>query len=99
MTLLSKSVKKKGESFVVATDLTIRGVTKSVDFEVDHSGVGTNPFSGTPTTGVELRARVNRKDFGMMWNKALDTGGFVLDDMVDITVLLEATVAAPEEKS
>jgi polyisoprenoid-binding protein YceI len=99
MTLLTKSVKKQGEKIIATAQVTIRGVTKPVDFEIDYSGVGTNPFTGTPTTGLELSGRLNRKDFGMMWNKALDTGGFVLDDVVEVTILLEASVPAPEEKS
>jgi polyisoprenoid-binding protein YceI len=91
MMLVSKDAKQKGDSYVVVADLTIRDVTKEVKLHVDVSGVMTSPFTGTPTTGMEIQGTVNRKDFGMIWNKALDAGGFVLGDEVNLQIQLEAT--------
>ena len=99
MTLVSKKVKKKGDSYQVLFDLTIRGTTQEVPMTVDVAGVMTNPFTSTPTTGIEVTGKVNRKEFGMVWNKALDAGGFVLGDDVHIEIQLEATAMPDEAQS
>jgi polyisoprenoid-binding protein YceI len=96
--VVSKSVKKDGDGLIVLADVTMRGVTKEVKFAADLGGVMTNPFTGTPTTGVELTGKLDRKDFGIVWNKALDAGGFLLGDDVQIVVQLEATVPKAETK-
>jgi polyisoprenoid-binding protein YceI len=91
--LVSKSVEETGDGeFLVTADITLRGVTKEVELEVEYAGVATNPFTQTPTTGLEIQGSVNRKDFGMIWNKALDAGGFILGDKVQLEIQLEATV-------
>jgi polyisoprenoid-binding protein YceI len=97
MTLVTKSVSKDGDAYRVLADVTMLGVTREVELVVDVAGVMTNPFSGTPTTGLEIEGTVNRKDFGMVWNKALDAGGFILGDDVELEIQLEATVPKPAE--
>jgi len=93
MTIESKSVKKTDDDeFEVQAELTLRGVTKTVELEVEYNGIITNPFTGTPTTGLEITGKINRKDFGMIWNKALDAGGVVLSDEVKFEINIEATV-------
>jgi len=97
MTLVSKSVTKDGDGYHVLADLTLLGVTREVPLHAVVNGVQTNPFTGTPTTGLEITGVVKRKDFGMEWNKTLDTGGLLLGEDVKLDIQLEATVA-PEKK-
>jgi polyisoprenoid-binding protein YceI len=87
----SKSVRKQGDDLILVADLTIRGVKKEVELAVDLGGVMTNPFTQTPTTGVGLEGKINRKDFGIEWNKTLDAGGLLLGDEVELQIQLEAT--------
>ena len=96
MVFASREVRADGGDYEVTADLTIRGVTKSVVFNAEIVGFMTNPFTGTPSTGIDLTGKIDRKDFGMSWNKALDAGGVVLGDEVRITIHLEATVPPQE---
>jgi polyisoprenoid-binding protein YceI len=96
ITFVSKKVAKKGSGYGVTGDLTIRGVTKEVTLDAEVLGTTTNPFTKTPTAGLELKGKVNRKDYGINWNKTLDEGGVVLGDDVNLIVRVEATVAPKE---
>jgi len=70
-------------------DLTIRGVTKEVTFKVKTlPGDRKDPW-GNLKTGTRATATINRQDFGVSWNKALDQGGYVVGDEVSITLDLE----------
>jgi polyisoprenoid-binding protein YceI len=84
VTFKSKKVTKDGDKYTVLGDLTMRGVTKEVPLQVEVLGVQGNK------AGFEATGRVNRKDYGINWNKTLDTGGTVLSDDVDITLRIEA---------
>jgi polyisoprenoid-binding protein YceI len=97
ITFVSKSVTKDGDDYEISGDLTMRGVTKRVVLEAEYGGVATNPFTGTPTVGLSLEGEVNRKDFGIEWNKTLDAGGVMLGDEVDIRIEIEATVPPPAQ--
>jgi polyisoprenoid-binding protein YceI len=78
--------------------LTLRGVSKPVTLEVEFLGAGPDAWGGF-RSGIEARTTINRKDFGITWNKALDTGGWVLGEEVDILLNIEGVrqAAAPEE--
>jgi polyisoprenoid-binding protein YceI len=78
--------------YAVTGDLTIRGVTKHVTIPVEFNGFGKDPW-GNERAGFSLTTTVNRKDYGINWNKALDNGGFLLSDDVTINVNLEAQKA------
>ena len=80
---------KTKDVYNVTGDLTMRGVTKSVTIPVEFNGFGKDPW-GNERAGFSLTTIVNRKDFGINWNKALDNGGFLLSDDVTINVNLEA---------
>lgn len=82
-----KMTKADGDS--VTGDLTIRGVTKTVTLDMDFGGVATDPW-GNERMGFELNGKINRKDFGLSWNKALETGGVLVGDTVKITIAIEA---------
>ncbi|MEA2166442.1 MAG: hypothetical protein QOK37_4569 [Thermoanaerobaculia bacterium] len=76
----------------VSGNLTMRGVTKQITVPVELTGFGKDPW-GNERVGFSLTTKVNRKDYGINWNKALDNGGFLLSDEVTINVNLEAQKA------
>jgi polyisoprenoid-binding protein YceI len=88
-TLSFKSTKvvKKGEAeYDVAGNLTIHGVTKPVTFVVEGpSAPGKDPWGNT-RIGLSATTKINRKDFGLSWNAALETGGFLVGEDVAITL-------------
>jgi polyisoprenoid-binding protein YceI len=88
VTFKSTKVKKTGENtFEVTGDLTIRGVTKSVVLVAEFLGAGPGP-GGPVRAGFHATTQINRMDYGVSWNKQLDTGGLLLgtDVMIDISV-------------
>ncbi|MEI8238729.1 MAG: YceI family protein [Actinomycetota bacterium] len=92
-TLVSTGIEAKGDSsFVLHTDLTIKNVTKAVDFDLDFDGVVTDPWGNTKA-GFTVEGVISRSDFGLEWNVALDAGGFVVGDAVKITLDIEAQKA------
>lgn len=98
ITFVSKSVVKEAENkFAVTGDLTMRGVTKEVTLMAEVLGTMINPMAGTPMVGMDIGGTVNRQDFGISWNRALDQGGVILGDDVEIDVHLEANVPKVEE--
>lgn len=91
---LLKFVSKKVEQpqpgkLKVTGDLTIHGVTKEVVLDVDGPTDEIKDPWGNLKRGASATAKVNRKDFGLTWNKALETGGVVVGDDVEITIELE----------
>lgn len=92
ITFKSKSVREDGDGFVVTGDLTIRGVTKEVEFPFVLAGPVTNPW-GTAVIGVMAELEINRQDYGVSWNKALDNGGVLVSDTVKIELNVEALPA------
>ena len=95
LTFKSTKVTPAGDKKLkVEGDLTIRGVTKPVVLDVDYLGAGDlNMGGGRPPmnkAGFEAKTKINRKDFGIVWNRAMDQGGAMLGDDVDIAILVEA---------
>lgn len=78
-----------GERFKVEGDLTIRDITKRLVLPVDFLGKATDPW-GNEKAAFELELTINRKDFGLNWNAALETGGFLVGDEVKIHIALQA---------
>jgi polyisoprenoid-binding protein YceI len=85
----SKVTAKSKDAFEVAGELTMRGVTKPVVLAVSFLGDIKDPM-GNEKAGFEVTTTLNRKDFGIVWNRALDQGGFVLGDDVKVTINLQA---------
>ena len=84
ITFASTSVEAKGDdAFLVTGDLTVRGVTRPVTIDFEHTGAATDPF-GNNRVGFEGRTEVNRKDWGINWNAALDAGGVMIGDKVTL---------------
>ncbi len=69
-------------------DLAIRGVTHEVVLDVEHLGKAKSPWGGT-SAGFSAHAAVSRKDWGLNWNAALETGGWLVSDTVDIDIEIE----------
>ncbi len=89
MTFVSTGAKVNGPDDVELTgDLTIHGVTKSTTFEVEGFNQAVD-FMGTTKVGGTAKTTINRQDFGVSWNRALDTGGMVVSDDVKIEIELE----------
>ena len=83
----SKITKIDGDSYAVTGTLTMHGVSKEITLTVDFLGEMT--AMGGTRAGYELTTTLNRKDFEISWNRALDAGGFVLGDDVEISINLE----------
>lgn len=92
ITFQSTNIEKDGEDYKVTGDLTIKDVTKPVTFDVSYNGKGTNPW-GVEVYGFEAETKINREDFGLTWNAALETGGVLVGKDIKITVDLEVNPA------
>lgn len=90
MTFVSTGLSGSGSDYELAGELTIRGVTKPVIFDVEFEGVGTNPWGAT-VAGFSATATISREDFGLTWNQALASGGFLVGDKVNLELDLEAS--------
>ncbi len=77
------------ETVEVTGDLTIKGITKSVTVPFTFGGAATDPF-GNSRIGFDGEIVVNRKDWGLTWNAALETGGVLVSDKVDIDIEVSA---------
>jgi polyisoprenoid-binding protein YceI len=82
------ALKSDGE-LVVTGDLTIKGVTRSVQFAVEGPTAETKDPYGNTRIGLAATTKINRKDFGLTWNAALETGGLVVGEDVSIALDLE----------
>jgi polyisoprenoid-binding protein YceI len=93
VTFTSTEVRPDGDDYVLVGDLTIHGVTKPVEIAVEVEGQATDPF-GNARVGFSGQTQINRKDFGLTWNAALETGGLLVGDKVKITLDISAIKAA-----
>jgi len=83
-----KSYKKHGDGYSAVGDLTLRGVTREITLVGNFNGVTKDPWGNT-RAGFNGEGKVNRKDFGMVWNKTLDSGGLVVGDEIHIRLDIE----------
>lgn len=90
LTFKSTSVEAKGNDLKVTGDLTIHGVTKQVVLDSELNGQGTNPW-GQQVISYSASTKINRKDYGLNWNAALESGGVLVSDEVKISIEIEAT--------
>jgi polyisoprenoid-binding protein YceI len=96
LTFRSKRVEALGlENFKLTGDLTIRGVTKEVTFDVEGPTASVKDPWGNIRAGVAASAKINRKDFGLVWNALTEAGGVVVGDEVKITIEAELIQQAP----
>ena len=91
ITFKSSKVKGSGkDKYDVTGTLTIRGVAKEVTLPVQFLGFAKDPW-GNDRAGFSIDTTINRKDFGIVWNQALDNGGALLGDEVWVSINLETT--------
>lgn len=88
----STHIAQSGDTYTVTGDLTIKDVTKPVIFEVEYNGKGLNPW-GIEVYGFEGETKINREEFGLTWNAALETGGVLVGKDIKISVAIEVNPA------
>jgi polyisoprenoid-binding protein YceI len=81
-----------GDEFTLHGELTVRDVTRPVTFRARYNGMGRNPW-GQTVVGFEGRIELDREEFGLRWNQALETGGVLVGKVATIDIALEATAA------
>ena len=90
LTFKSTAIRNRsGQHYDVSGDLTIRGHAKPVVLSVEFLGKAKDPW-GNEKLAFDVEVTINRKDFGLSWNTALETGGFLVGDDVRITIALQA---------
>lgn len=92
--VVSTKVRPKGNDCVVSADVTIKDVTKPVDFDVEFLGFYTG-MDGSRRAGFSAKSKVNRKDWGLDWNVALEAGGWLVGDQIklEVDVALQESIA------
>ncbi|SFM18521.1 YceI family protein [Salibacterium qingdaonense] len=90
ITFVGKDIqKKKDDRFDVTGDLTMLGTTKEVTLDVTFEGQSKDPISGNMVAGFSGETTINRKEFGLTWNAAVETGGVLVGEDVKINLELE----------
>jgi polyisoprenoid-binding protein YceI len=92
MSLVSTGIESAGRNYVLHANLTIKGITRAVDFTLEFDGVATDPWGNTKA-GFTAETEINRKEFGLEWNVALEAGGVVVGEKVKIQLEIEALKA------
>ena len=90
LTFKATKIEKAGKDrFKVVGDLTMRGVTHPVTLDVEGPTAAVKDMTGRSVRGVVARGKLNRKDWGLVWNKALEGGGVLVSDEVQLEVNAE----------
>ena len=84
-TFASTSVRAAGSHYALVGDLTIHGVTRSVELETEFDGTAVDPYSNL-RAGFSASTTISRKEFGLTWNAALEAGGVMVSDKVVISI-------------
>ena len=92
----STDVERDGDDWTITGDLTIKDVTKPVTIEFESTGSARDPF-GNLRIGFEGRTTLSRKDWGLTWNAALETGGFLVSDKIKLEFDISAIQLTPAE--
>lgn len=80
--------KESGDDYILYGDLSFHGVTKNIKLNVEHGGIIKDPWGNT-RTGFTVEGKINRKDFGLIWNAATEAGGVVLGEDVKLHASVE----------
>jgi polyisoprenoid-binding protein YceI len=87
------AAKKEGDKFRLTGDLTIRGTTMEVTLDCEFEGTGKDPWGGT-RAGSRATGRIDRRDWGLKWNQALETGGILVANELKIEIEVQAVKQA-----
>ena len=89
MTFTADSMERRSDDeYKLTGDLTIRDITKKVTLDAEFGGIGKDPW-GNEKAGFSINGKFNRKDFGLTWNAALETGGVLVSDEVRVGIELQ----------
>jgi len=91
LTFSSTSLSAKGDDFVLVGDLTIHGVTKSVTFDLEYLGSGAGMGEGVTVAGFEARGEIDRRDFGVNFEGALENGSLIVSNKIVLEITVEAS--------
>jgi polyisoprenoid-binding protein YceI len=91
-TFISRRVEGEGDRFKVVGDLALHGVTRELVLEVERTGSGKDPW-GNERQGFSAKTHFNRGDFGLKWNQALDAGGVLVGEKVELEIELSCVKA------
>jgi len=92
LTFVSNKIVESADGYVITGDLTVNGITKSVDLDAEFLGTSTDAY-GRTILGAEATTSINRHDFLVDWNMPLDGGRFLLGPKIDISLSIEAVKA------
>jgi polyisoprenoid-binding protein YceI len=95
ITFTSTEVARDGEEWTITGDLSIKGVSHAVTVPFEFTGSATDPFGNT-RIGFEGETSISRKDWGLSWNAALETGGVLVSDKIKLQFDISAIKNAPE---
>lgn len=85
ITFVSTSATGEGDEWKITGDLTIKGVTQQIELDAEYNGTATDPF-GAYRAGFSATTSINRKDFGLTWNAALEAGGVLVSDKIKLEI-------------
>ncbi|HKR63353.1 MAG TPA: YceI family protein [Thermoanaerobaculia bacterium] len=88
------AAKREGDRFRVIGDLTIRGTTMEVTLDCEYEGTGKDPWGGV-RSGARANTSIDRREWGLKWNQALETGGILVANEVRVEIEVQAVKAAP----
>jgi polyisoprenoid-binding protein YceI len=91
MTFRSTGVRAAGDHWIITGDLTLKGITRAVELTTELVGVGPDAYGGT-RAGFSATTSINRQDFDVTWNAAIEGGGVVVADEVKINLEIEAVL-------
>jgi polyisoprenoid-binding protein YceI len=93
MTYRSSGLRADGDNYVLDGELSLKGVTRPVPLKLEVNGFGPDAYGGT-RAGFTATGQINRADFGVTWNAAIEGGGVVVADKVDLHIEIEAVLKA-----
>ncbi len=93
MTYRSTGLRADGDDFILEGELTLKGVTREVPLKLELNGFGPDSYGGT-RAGFTAKGQINRADFGVTWNAAIEGGGVVVADKVELHLEIEAVLQA-----
>jgi polyisoprenoid-binding protein YceI len=92
LTFTSSKIEKHGDALKMTGALTLHGVTKDVTLDVEHLGAAKDPWGGSRVS-FEARGSLDRRDFGLHWNAALEAGGVLVGEKVELSLDIQAIKA------